>query len=205
MRLTSAEFERRYEQYPNMRAELIEGEVYVASPMKDESHGEPTFELSGWLAVYRASNVAVTGGEGSSLRLDDDNRVQPDTFLRYREGRSRRTADGYLEGAPELVCEVAASSAGIDMGRKKRAYERNGVLEYIVWQVYENRIDWFWLNADGAYERLEPDARGVIESRVFPGLRLAVDKMLARDLAGVLAEQNRKVRQRKGKAGLAGC
>jgi hypothetical protein len=32
----------------------------------------------------------------------------------------------------------------------------------------------------------------VIESRMFPGLRLAVAKLLAEDLAGVLAEQNRR-------------
>ena len=35
---------------------------------------------------------------------------------------------------------------------------------------------------------LEPDARGVIASEVFPGLRLAVGRMLAGDDVGVLAE-----------------
>lgn len=35
-----------------------------------------------------------------------------------------------------------------------------------------------------------PDERGIIESRVFPGLRLNVDRLMAEDLAGVLAAQN---------------
>lgn len=63
--------------------------------------------------------------------------------------------------------------------------------EYIVWRVYDAAIDWFELR-DGKYERMEPDERGVIESKVFPGLRLDVAKMLAGDLAGVLAEQPRE-------------
>ena len=179
-----------------MRAELIEGVVYVASPMH---HGEPTFLAIGWLAAFQATDAQVDGGDGSTVRLDPDNNVQPDAFLRWRDGTSEIGSDGYLEGPVELVLEVSASSASKDTGPKLRAYQRNGVREYIVWQVYENRIDWFSLNADGAYERLEPDARGVIVSRVFPGLRLAVEKMLARDLAGVLAEQNRKIRGRQPK------
>ena len=196
MVLSGAEFERRYEQYPGMRAELIEGVVYVGSPMHHLNHGKPALMAAAWLGTFEASHADVDAATGSSIRLDPDNRVQPDAFLRYLVGQLKETSDDYLEGAPELAMEVAASSASVDMGSKMRAYRRNGVKEYIVWQVYENRIDWFWLNADGEYEPLLPDARGVIESRVFPGLRLAVEKMLARDLAGVLAEQNRKPRRR---------
>jgi|GEM_PF-6129912 Uma2 family endonuclease len=60
-------------------------------------------------------------------------------------GQTRLTAEGYLEGAPELVIEIAASSAALDLGDKKQAYRRNGVTEYLVWQVFENQIDWYSL------------------------------------------------------------
>ena len=43
----------------------------------------------------------------------------------------------------------------------------------------------------GEYLRLEPGAAGVIESRVFPGLRLAVAALLAGDLPTVLDTQQR--------------
>jgi len=94
--------------------------------------------------------------------------------------------DDYVEGAPELVAEVAASSASIDLYDKKRAYRRNGVQEYIVWETLENKLDWFCLQND-EYLPLVADADGVIKSRVFPGLWLAVNSLVTRDMTEVLA------------------
>jgi Uma2 family endonuclease len=74
------------------------------------------------------------------------------------------------------------------MGDKMRAYRRNGVQEYIVWLTDEERLLWFSLQG-GDYVPLPHDENCVIHSRVFPGLRLAVERMLAGDLAAVLAEQ----------------
>ncbi len=94
--------------------------------------------------------------------------------------------DGYLRGAPELVAEVAASRASYDLNEKKETYRRNGAQEYIVWQVYDRRIDWLRLEG-GQYEPLSPDEDGVIRSRVFPGLWLDVEALLKDDMTKVLA------------------
>ena len=101
-------------------------------------------------------------------------------------GQTRVDGEGYLDGAPELVIEIAASSAAIDLGAKKQAYRRNGVAEYLVWQVFENHIDWYALT-DGEYQPLVADGDGLLRSRRFPGLWLAVAAMLAGDMAQVLA------------------
>ncbi len=202
-RLTSVEFERRYALHPEVRrAELIEGVVHVASPVHHNHHGGPQRIVSGWLGVYQAEHPEVDGGDGSTTRLDADNNVQPDSFLRYREGTSRVTDDDYIDGPPELVFEIAASSASIDLGSKKRAYRRSGVREYVVWQLYEERLDWFVLE-DGQYVAAEPDGAGVIESRAFPGLRLDTGALLRRDLAAVLREQGRRSSRSRRKAGQA--
>jgi Uma2 family endonuclease len=94
--------------------------------------------------------------------------------------------DDYIEGAPELVVEIAASSAAIDLGDKKRAYRRNGIPEYIVWQVFDHKVDWFCLQ-EGEYISLPIDADGTIRSRVFPGLWLAVEDLLAGNMVRVLS------------------
>jgi hypothetical protein len=55
-KLTRHEFEQRYHAMPNLKkAELIEGVVYVASPLKIKSHGEPHAYIMTWLGVYKAA------------------------------------------------------------------------------------------------------------------------------------------------------
>ena len=73
---------------------------------------------------------------------------------------------------------MAASSASYDLHDKMEAYRSAGVPEYVVWLVLEQRIVWFHLR-DGTYVPVEPDADGVVTSRLFPGLRLNIAAMLA--------------------------
>ena len=186
-RLTRCEFERRYAMRPDLKkAQLIEGVVYMPSPVS-LVHAEAHSALQSVLAVYAASTAGVRVADNATVRLDLENEPQPDVLLRIEPpaGRSR-VSDGYLEGPPELVVEIAASSASIDLHDKLRAYRRNGVQEYVVWRIRDQRIDWFEL-ADGDYRLLPADDSGIIRSRVFPGLRLASRALLNGDLAGALA------------------
>jgi len=189
-RLTRAEFHARYEQHPEIRrAELIEGVVYVPSPV-GKDHSSRDARMTTWLGTYAAGRAGAMVLSNATIRLDADNEVQPDVaVLRLRPGEADDR--GYVERAPELVVEIAGSTVSYDLHDKMNVYRRNGVQEYVVWRVYDAAIDWFELK-DGRYERLAPDEHGVIESMVFPGLRLAVEKMLAGDLAGVLEEQGRE-------------
>ena len=189
-RLSRTEFERRYHAHPEIKkAELIEGVVYVPSPIRYENHANPHFAIMGWLAVYSAATPGVKGGDNATLRLDFENEPQPDALLRLEPavgGQSSVTEDDYLEGAPELIVEIAASSVSYDMHDKRRAYARNGVQEYLVIQMYEQKMAWFVLR-EGVYELLEPDEEGILRSDVFPGLRLNVNAFWAGDLAAMLA------------------
>lgn len=189
-RLTRFQFEQRYHAMPhnNRKAELIEGRVYMASPLHFESHAKPHALIIGWLATYYAETPCVQLGDNATIRLDLDNEPQPDALLRIPEelgGQSRITGDDYIEGAPELIVEVAASSASYDLHEKKKLYRRHGVQEYLVWQVYEQRLDWFVLKND-EYVCLTPDIEGFLHSQTFPGLVLHVCALLNGHLAEVL-------------------
>jgi Uma2 family endonuclease len=187
--LSRTEFHHRYCAREDLKkAELVEGVVYVASPVSP-FHSEPHGDVVGWLFTYRVQHPDVQLNVDSTVLLDADNEVQPDACLwRSEPGGPHLTADGrFIDGAPQLVVEVAASSASYELHQKFEAYRRNGVLEYLVWQVLDEQFNWFRLE-NGAYMRVEPDTRGVIESSVFPGLRLNVAKLLAGDRAGMLAE-----------------
>ena len=107
-RLTQVEFERRYSASTVKKAELIEGIVYMASPLRITQHGEPHAFIMGWLLLYRASTPGVQLGDNSTVRLDADNEPQPDALLRIEKGgQSIISEDGYVEGSPELIVEIA--------------------------------------------------------------------------------------------------
>jgi Uma2 family endonuclease len=185
-KLTRAEFERRYEAMSDVKAELIEGIVYMASPVRAKKHGKPHSRIIGWLIAYEAATPGVETLDNATLRLDADNEPQPDALLRIEQGgQSRISKDDYVEGAPELIVEIAASTASIDLHEKLKVYRRNGVQEYLIWRVYDHQFDWFRLN-NGEYIKLEPNTDGVISSVVFPGLWLDKSALLAGNLAKVL-------------------
>ncbi|WP_337884316.1 Uma2 family endonuclease [Fischerella thermalis] len=189
-RLTRYEFERRYQAMPqNIKAELIEGVVYLASPVRARGHGRPHAKIMTWLGTYTAATPGVDLQDNATVRLDADNEPQPDALLRIEPevgGNSRISDDDYIEGTPELIVEIAASSAAYDLNDKLNAYRRNGVQEYIVWQSYENRLDWFNLQ-QGRYVLREPDTDGIIRSQIFPGLWLVVNALREGNMAEVLA------------------
>lgn len=185
-RLTRTEFERRYQAMPHIRkAELIEGVTYMASPLRIKSHGEPHGLVVTWLGTYKAFTPGVVLGIEPTVRLDPDNEPQPDAVLMIPGRQASIDADDYISGAPELVVEIAASSAAIDLHDKKRAYRRNGVREYIVWRTLEGQLDWFRWQAD-EYITVVPE-EGIVRSQVFPGLWLAVEALLAGEMATVLS------------------
>ncbi len=188
--LRRAEFERRYETMPWVKkAELIEGVVYMGSPVRHKSHGKPHSLIITWLGTYCAATPEVDIGDNATVRLDLDNEPQPDALLRIEPeagGHSRVSEDDYIEGPPELVIEIAASSASYDLHDKLHAYRRNMVQEYVVWRIYDQQIDWWQLD-EGEYQPLTPDDTGIIYSRVFPGLALNIPALLKGELAAVLA------------------
>ena len=187
--LTRDEFEQRYEAMPCLKkAELIGGIVYMGSPVRADIHGKPHGYIMTWIGVYCAATPGVDFLDNTTVRLDLDNEAQPDALLRIEEGGTSLLNDeGYIEGAPELIVEIAGTSADYDLHEKLEAYLRNEVTEYIVWQTQEGRFDWFRL-ANEEYVPMSPDADGLIESQVFPGLRIAVNALMGGDLATVLSE-----------------
>lgn len=188
-RLTRHEFERRYHAMPHIKkAELLEGVVYMPSPTRFKSHATPHSALNTVMGVYAALTPGVEVADNATIRLDPDNEVQPDVLLRItfeHGGRSHVTPDDYLEGAPELIIEIAASSASYDLHDKLKVYRRHEVYEYLVWRVLDRACDWFKLE-EGQYLPVSPDSEGIIRSDIFPGLYLAVPALLEGDMARVL-------------------
>lgn len=181
--LDQATFHARYEAMPlDFRAELLEGIVYMPSPMK-LPHGTHQLKLSGWLDQYEVATPGTCGGSGLTVILVPESEPQPDgclVVLPEKGGQVRITDDEYLAGAPELVAEIASSTESYDLHAKKRVYEKAGVREYLVVALRQQQVFWFTLR-EGRFHEQPPDADGLYRSQVFPGLWLDPAALLRLD------------------------
>lgn len=202
--LTRAEFHRRYEAMgESVRAELIEGIVYIwnspdmPSPVSINKHAAPHDDLVAWHGYYRSRTPGLIHGNNATVFLDGIGEPQPDVLLGIpvsAGGRTRLVTRGdseYVEGAPDLVIEISASTASIDLNAKLAAYQRNGVGEYLVVLTEDDReVRWMSL-VDNRFVPIAPDADGLLKSRLFPGLWLDPAALLAGDLPKLFAAVDR--------------
>lgn len=185
--LSADEFERRYHAMPELKkAELIGGVVYMPSPVLFDDHANPHVHMGCWLTYYEAYTRGVRAGDNATVRLNPKNRPQPDILLLIRPecGGMTTITEGYVTGPPEHIVEISASSVSYDLHSKLREYHLAGIPEYVVWRVWDRAIDWFVRREQG-YEKIEPE-NGVYRSRIFPGLWLDVDAMIAGEMGRVL-------------------
>jgi Uma2 family endonuclease len=181
-------FHERYKAMPPaFRAELIGGVVIVSSPLS-WGHGFHHALIMTWLGNYTIATPGTSTADNATTILGETSEPQPDGTLIIEPasgGQTRLSEEGYLTGAPELIVEVASSSASIDLHAKRRDYEQAGVLEYVVVVLQQRVIRWF-VSQDGTYHDIVADADGILRSRVFPGLWLHANALLQRDGATVM-------------------
>lgn len=187
-RLTRDEFLCRWERMPDLkRAELIDGIVYMPSPVSDV-HGVFHIRLSYWLGSYIAATPGCAAGSAATWLMSEDSAPQPDLALRIEPefgGQSRIEGD-YPAGAPELIVEISHTTGAKDMGAKLRLYERSDVLEYLTVRPRQQQVVWREL-IGARYREIAPDENGCLRSRIFPGLWLDTAALWAGDLPALAA------------------
>jgi hypothetical protein len=180
-RLKQPEFHRRYEAYPeDSTFELVGGIVYMASPLRVD-HSDYDGKVGLVLELYQMATPGVGALHNATTILDEDSEPQPDGGLYILPefgGQARINEDRYIEGAPEFLAEIAHSSVALDLHAKRDDYERTGVREYLVVCVEEQEVRWFDLRGGGM---IRADRQGVLKSRVFPGLWIHEQALLALD------------------------
>jgi Uma2 family endonuclease len=185
-------FHERYEAMPpETRAELVDGVVYMPSPLSYD-HGEEDNDAGGWLFHYKRFTPGVHSPNNATVKLDRKGEPQPDhqLFILAELGGQVRIDEGrYITGAPELIVEIARSSRRFDLTKKKGDYERAGVREYVVVELEPDRIHWFIRRGDH-FEDLPPGPDGIYRSEVFPGLWLDPEAFYSEDLDRLIAVLN---------------
>ena len=186
--LDQVTFHERYKAMPPaFRAELIGGVVIVPSPLS-RGHGVYHALVMTWLGNYCIATPGTLTADNITTMLGERSEPQPDGVLIIEPaagGQTGLSEDGYTTGPPELIVEVASSSASIDLHAKRRDYEQAGVLEYVVVVLRQQVIRWFILQ-NGTYQEVSSDADGIFRSRIFLGLWLHANALLQLDGATVM-------------------
>jgi Uma2 family endonuclease len=185
--MSQPEFHRAYLQTrEDFKAELIEGIVYVSSPLKAR-HGRNHLPLGTVFFLYASQTPGVKCYDNTTVILGAKAEPQPDLLMRISSqcgGRSILTDDDFIEGPPEFIAEIASSSQALDLNAKPTTYAHHGVLEYLVVNVRDRRLHWFDLQTG---TELAVDANGVCRIHTFPGLWIHAEALLAQDSKQMLA------------------
>ena len=181
-RLSQPEFHRRYLHYPeDVKIELVGGVVYMASPLS-RPHSDYDGKLGLVLELYACDTPGTHTLHNATTILGERSEPQPDLGLRIlpEYGGHSRDEDIYVGGPVELIAEIAVSSRAIDLHAKRDDYKKAGVVEYLVVSVGSRELFWFHFPDD---TQLSPDRKGVIRSKVFPGLWVHAEALLNLDSA----------------------
>jgi Uma2 family endonuclease len=185
-------FHERYEAMPpSVRAELIGGVVSMP-PMVSSEHGDDHVPIVGIFFLYQRATPGVRANIESSTVLNNRNEVQPDCSLRIlaEYGGQTRTIPQWIQGAPELVVEIARSSLSIDLGSKLNEYQEAGVKEYVVFALDPDQIFWH-VRRNERLVAIPPGEGGIYRSEAFPGLWLDPAAYFRLDLDGLVATLDR--------------
>jgi Uma2 family endonuclease len=162
-RLDQKTFHERYEAMPeHVRAELIGGIVYMASPQK-LPHGRSTWTVGRWLGAYEDATPGTEVLPGVTNIMGPKSEPEPDQCLLILPeygGQTSVNKRGYLCGAPELIVEIAATTESRDLHQKKEDYEKYGVREYVVAALNSKKVLWF-VASGGRFQEMKPDADGI--------------------------------------------
>lgn len=186
-KLTRAEFLRRWDAMPNLKfAELIGGIVYMPSPLSLD-HGSNDAWVACWLGHYASQTPGCRPAVNATWLMRDD-APQPDTCLRIlpEYGGQSSVQGVYGAGAPEFVAETCLSSTSYDLHQKLELYQSSGVREYLAVLLREQEIRWHVRSGD-VFEVIPLPPDGIYKSRIFPGLWLHAEALLADDVARMLA------------------
>ena len=132
-------------------------------------------------SLYELSTPGTEFGDNATVLLGEESEPQPDLFLRILPefgGQSATDARDYVEGAPELIAEVAHSSRAIDLYAKREDYTHNGVREYLVMSIGDQRLYWFDL---AAAREIPVGPDGIIRVHSFPGFWIDVQALFQPD------------------------
>lgn len=175
--VVQSEFERRQRFYdeitPAMKAEFINGEIIVHSPV-GRAHLKASANLQevlrGYVRRHHLGEVYVEKALVSLTRND----YEPDIVFFSNAKVATFTEDQMKFPAPDLVIEIISpSTEQRDRGLKMVDYAAHGVSEYWLVDPHKKEVEQYKLEGDSFRLALKSGS-GEIQSAAIPGFSMAI-------------------------------
>jgi Uma2 family endonuclease len=165
---------------PDVKAEFINGEVILHSPVK-RRHWKITDLFSSILSIYaRMKKLGTVGTEKVMISLTR-NDYEPDLVFFSKEKADTFTEDQMLFPAPDFVVEILSKkNASKDKGIKKQDYAEHGIQEYWIIDPVRQQIEQYILFLPHDKQYSPPKIYTLdeeIESRVIKGFNIPVQAL----------------------------
>lgn len=167
-RMSEAEFEAWCGE--DVRAEWVDGEVILMSPMNDQ-HSDLNLWLCTLVRMFIEEHELGVARFDFFVRFSGQRRRRAPDLLFLSEARAELLRPTYVDGAPDLVFEIISpDSQSRDRREKFEEYEKGGVREYWIIDPLSKTVEAYRLDRR-KFRRLEP--RGdAIESLVLPKFKM---------------------------------
>jgi Uma2 family endonuclease len=184
-RMTEEEFEAWAFAQEGVRAEWVDGEVIIMSPVTREDD-----TLRNWLArlvgdFVEERKLGEVRGPEFMVRFGKQRRRRIPDILFISTARKHLVHRTYLEGAPDLSIEIVSHDSRVrDWQDKFAEYEKAGVREYWIVDPLSERAEVYRL-VTGKFQQVS-ETDGKLVSDVIPGFFIKTEWLWDEDRPSVI-------------------
>ena len=162
--------------YEGVRAEWVDGEVVIVSPVRAIHQRVLLFLtrlLAGFCQQHQLGEVFLPP---MRMRLASRPSGREPDLMFIAGAHADRVKETYVDGPADLVVEIISpESYGRDRHEKFLEYEAGGVVEYWLLDPLRQDAAFYVLGENGKYHPAASTTDGVYHSSVLEGFRLRVD------------------------------
>ncbi|MGK0366707.1 MAG: Uma2 family endonuclease [Saprospiraceae bacterium] len=157
---------------PNIKAEFIEGEIVVHSPVRSK-HSQILKHIIKVLDTFIELNDLGSIGYESNMCRFPRNDYEPDFAFFDKETSQQINDNTTIFPIPQLIVEILSpSTKHRDRGVKFKDYEANGVKEYWIINGDTDIIEQFVLQEDEYVLKKAHNVKSIISTNVISGFSI---------------------------------
>jgi Uma2 family endonuclease len=162
--------------YEGVRAEWVDGEVVLMSPVRLDHQFLVQFLYELIVVFARKHSLGKVLLAPTRMRLPTKPTGREPDLLFVSTPHLNRLKENHVDGPADLVVEIVSPESEVrDRATKFNEYEAAGIPEYWLIDSLRHEALFYLLGDDGRYHLRMPSSDGIYQSRTLEGFRLRPD------------------------------